>query len=523
MLLTCTSVLAADIWLAGSDPVLRRTSYKDERPTDYMQLFEDNAPWGNAARKVKAFKVYTQFVASATDEQLAKLFADLKKRRIDLAEETMMLPLGPNGCGRGVEGYLDPNGLQTVMERIKRLGGELRYVAMDEPLWFGHVSNQANSCHSPIDAIARDVASRVAVIKKVFPNIEVGDTEPLASPAQPADWLNEISAWIAAYKQAVGAPLSFYDADLTWSANWQPQLVSLAGRLRAAGVAYGVIYDGDSTDSSGTAWVQHAENRFVQVEGNPATVPDRALLQSWTLQPEHMLPETDPGTMTYLVNSYSRHPVTLTLRRENNRLTGTLGGASGAPLAGGKVQVFLVGGNSPHVKSDRTLSEVVPAGAQSAIVALRINSECGCSGAAHVDIGQVSYSDSKSSAVVRQPMLPNPSDNDFVAAPGQAVSRNSAPIPVTPGSPFTFKVSMGATSDSANSGYVALAFMDGAGHELERLRVPFSPATTELGTAVTNASGSFTLPLPTATPSGAGFSALFSGDARTRPATASLQ
>ena len=65
-LFTGSGVPAADIWLAGTDPVFRQTSYKQVQPTDYMQLFEDTAPWGNAARNVRVFKVYTQFVAGAT-------------------------------------------------------------------------------------------------------------------------------------------------------------------------------------------------------------------------------------------------------------------------------------------------------------------------------------------------------------------------------------------------------------------------------------------------------------------------
>src|ERR1700681_462644 len=75
--------LAAEIWLAGTDPVVRRTSYKDEQPTDYMQLFADDAPWRNAAASVKVFKVSTQFVVGATDEHLARMFANLKQRRIE--------------------------------------------------------------------------------------------------------------------------------------------------------------------------------------------------------------------------------------------------------------------------------------------------------------------------------------------------------------------------------------------------------------------------------------------------------
>lgn len=524
MLLTSATVLATDIWLAGTDPVVRRTSYKDERATDYMQLFNDNnAPWQNAAKHVQAFKVSTQFVLQATDDQLAKMFAGLKKRNIAFAEETLMLPLGTNDCGRGVEGYLDPHGMQNVLERIKRLGGDLRYVAMDEPLWFGHVSNHKNSCHSSIEAIARDVATRIAVIKKVFPDVEVGDVEPLATPAEPADWLDEISAWLAAYKEAVGVPLRFFDADVTWSGSWQPQLRSLATRLRAAGVSYGLIYDGDATDSSGIAWVQNAENRFAQVESNPETAPDRAILQSWTLQPEHMLPETQAGTMTYLVNSYSRQRVTLNLRREDRRLSGRLMDSAGKPLAGAKVNVVAVSGDTAGIKSLRTLSGVVPPGAKKAIVALRINSECGCSGVAHVDIGQVIYHDPGSNTTIQRPLLENASDNIFNEMPGQAVSRNSQAFPVTPGGPFTFRASMGATSDSVNSGYLALAFLGAGGQELERLRISFSPATTDLGATATDGSGAFSVPLPATTPPRAAFRAVFSGDATNRPAYASLQ
>jgi hypothetical protein len=363
----------------------------------------------------------------------------------------------------------------------------------------------------------------VAVIKAAFPRVEIGDIEPLAAPQQPGDWLSEISQWIVAYGKAVGTPLHSFDADLTWSGPWQPQLRSLASTLRAAGVSFGVIYDGDSTDSTGVEWVQHAVDRFTQVESNPATTPDRAILQSWTLQPSHMLPETEPGTMTYLVNSYLRRPVALSLRHEERRLFGRLADASGAPVAGAKVALSAANGSSARDKSVRTVAGVVPAAASRAIVAVRINAECGCSGVAQVDIGRVSYRDSKTNVTLLQPLLANPSDNNFVAAAGQAVSRNSQPLAVAAGAPFAFEVSMGATAASTGSGYIAIVFLDASGRELERLRIPFSPASTELGTAVTDASGGFSVPLTGANGGpGTSYHASFSGDTSNRPAAASL-
>src|SRR5277367_5709371 len=116
-LLTCSSALASQLWLSRTGPWIRQTA----TPTDFMQLFLDDSPWSNAAANVKVFKVAAPFAITATDEQLPRMFVSLKKRNIAFSLETQMLPVGPNGCGQGVEGYMDPVGLQKLMERIQRL------------------------------------------------------------------------------------------------------------------------------------------------------------------------------------------------------------------------------------------------------------------------------------------------------------------------------------------------------------------------------------------------------------------
>src|SRR5271155_3508438 len=115
-LLACNSALAAQVWLSRTGPWVRQTA----TPTDFMQMFQDDAPWSNAAANVKVFKVAAPFAITATDEQLTRMFVSLKKRNIAFSLETQMLPVGPNGCGQGVEGYMDPVGLQKLMERIQR-------------------------------------------------------------------------------------------------------------------------------------------------------------------------------------------------------------------------------------------------------------------------------------------------------------------------------------------------------------------------------------------------------------------
>lgn len=62
---------------------------------------------------------------------------------------------GANGCGKGVEGYASPAASEAVARRIKSLGGQLDCVAMDEPVWFGHIVG-----HLSADAAAASTRSR---------------------------------------------------------------------------------------------------------------------------------------------------------------------------------------------------------------------------------------------------------------------------------------------------------------------------------------------------------------------------
>jgi hypothetical protein len=60
----------------------------------------------------------------------------------------------PVDCGGGVEGYFAPDQTAALAAKLKRAGGTLQYIAMDEPLWFGHYYNEKNACHSSIDKSA---------------------------------------------------------------------------------------------------------------------------------------------------------------------------------------------------------------------------------------------------------------------------------------------------------------------------------------------------------------------------------
>ena len=74
------------------------------------------------------------------------------------------------------------------------------------------------------------------------------------------------------------------------------------------------------------------------------------------------------------------------------------------------------------------------------------------------------------------------------------VTPNTEMFPVIAGDPFTAQIALRATGDSANSGYVALIFLDGQ-KEIKRLRFPFTPSLLALSQVTTDAAGQFTLSL----------------------------
>lgn len=335
-----------EIWLGAIDPV----SGANRAPhMDFLDLIRPDAPWQNAASKVKVMKVITQFIGGASDELLTATFADLKRRGIALAVEGLMLS-GDFKCGQGVEGFVAPGQMAALAARIRRLGGNLGYIAMDEPLWYGHHFSGPTACHFSISDLARIVAQNVAGVRKSFPNVQIGDIEPVAAP-EPTDWTEEVMEWARAYGAATGKPLAFFQADVQWREKWEPQLATLHNRLRAAGIQFGIVYNGNPSDTTGVEWTRHAEERFVAVERDPAQIPDQAILQTWDRHPLHMLPETQPGTMTNLVLRYVARETRLNLQQNGASVTGRLTDAAGQPVANAQLELTGIGADQARVST----------------------------------------------------------------------------------------------------------------------------------------------------------------------------
>lgn len=279
---------APEIWLSGVSPGVRQKMFQ-ETDSDYFELFKPDAAWSRSAQHVKVFLINGGLLLRQSDDEVKAVFADLKRRHIALAIEMGLATArqdssGHQACGAGVEGMTTPNATRVIAERIRKNGGELRYIAMDEPLFYGYHFSGTNACHFTMNELAAAIAPNVAVLRELFPSVEIGDVEPIgAANNVPPAWVDEIAQWAQTYQQVVGQKLSFFHADVVWNTPWQQQLGVVKRVAHERGLKFGVIYDGGGTgkQESDELWTQEAVQRFHAIEANPAMIPAHAIFQSW--------------------------------------------------------------------------------------------------------------------------------------------------------------------------------------------------------------------------------------------------
>jgi len=502
------------IWFAPHDPAIRTFRDNISGSVDYMDLFTTNAPWPTALSHVQVFKDYSSvFVAqylpnSLTDAQLIQQIAYLNQHNIALAVEWGPLTIGTDQCGNGVEGFTG-NGALVLANKIKSLGGTLKYIAMDEP--FQHASSACG--WTPLQ-IATNAAANIAAVRTVFPDVIVGDIEVVPDVNTP-DWSNQYAAWMDAWKAATGAPLAFFHADVNWngSSSYLQDVQKLQQAAAQRGVPFGVIYNGWYSDGSDAQWVADAMVHYASIETVGGIRPDHVVFQSWDAYPKHVLPETDPTTFTHLIDTYFRSRSSLTARSVSGSISGRLLDSSGNAAGGLPVTATAQPVMGPGVMSTYTLTGTVPESISQALVQICVN-ECGSTGTNDMTVYSIAYTDASAQSRLdftnglngwgveangaAQVTLASDENGAGMAisasAPTKSTFVNSSIFTVTPGSNFVMAVKARISPSSAGSGIFALIFMN-AGKESSRMALPFAAANITLGTALTASDGSYSIPV----------------------------
>jgi len=276
-----------------------------------MALFKPEAAWKEAASQLQVFKLYGEWVAyDASDAELRQVVQGLQQRQLALAVEAGPLNAS-SSCGQGVESFAGIEEGLRIAQRIKQAGGTLHLIVLDEPYFFGHFYDGPHTCRWTDQYIAQQVGKYIQSMRSVFPDVRVGDTEPLAGSAHAAQY----QAWIVAFQAVNGYNLDFLHLDVDWNrADWPQEVKSIEEFGRVRGVEVGLIYTGNWSDANDEAWLSMAGERVKQYELQTGGKLEHVLFQSWHDKPDRVLPESDPYTFTGFIRNYFQDKSRLGLR-----------------------------------------------------------------------------------------------------------------------------------------------------------------------------------------------------------------
>ncbi len=337
------------VWFAPMPPWQPAAGLPFIGSSDFMNMFPEGAPWTEAAYRVRVLKLYGNWITGnwgpqPTDSDLRRLVAALDRLGVAIAVEERATVCGLGG----VEGFSGPIEALGIIQRIQAAGATVRYVALDEPFFYGHLYAAPDACRRPVETIVREVAAFVQAIRDVYPDIVIGDIEPLAARFA----INDYAKWLDTYHSVAGSDFAFFHVDMEWSrpGNWwhdveaARQLETLA---RERGIDFGIIYDGDHSDTSDKEWLSHAEDRMARYEAQAGGRPDHVIFQSWHAHPNRLLPETDLYTFTHLINRYFRSRTVLSLTappfstNHPKEVTGILMDSMGSPIGSASISLFV--------------------------------------------------------------------------------------------------------------------------------------------------------------------------------------
>ncbi len=507
---------------------------------DYLDLFAPGAPWTTASSRIRVFKMYTQmlsptFPGSFSDDTLRQIFSYLNNHHIALAVE--FPPLTPTAaCGMGVEGFAGELAL-PVATRIRQLGGNLKYVAFDEPFYHGsELYSGPNACRWTPQQIAVNALQSAVRIRTVFPDAIVGDIEPVPAGQ---NWLNMYTAGIDAWREAAGAPFAFFHFDVNWQVDWKPSVESLRQMLQQRGIAFGIIYNGWITDLSDAQWMNDAENHYVEWEAQGGTIPSHVIFQSWYAYPQRVLPEFDPTAFTYLIDSYFRDRTKLSLNVSPSEVAGRLVDSQGAPIASAPITLTAQAITGSGTVANYVLSGTVPPSITKAVIQICVNA-CGDVGATDINIynfqyasagGQTSLNfanglagwgvDGSGTAVVQPGSDANGKSIHITATAAQQTFVNSRPLIVAPGAGYNLTITARVPPSSIGSGEFALVFLDANETEVSRVAFDFAPPTLTLGSEKTAGDGTYNIAFTPLNQAGYRLQAGFTGTNSLWPAFAS--
>ena len=241
-----------------------------------------------------------------TDDELKAWFARMNEWGLKFAMEVGAIKPW------GLTGEKTFAAEKPLWERVERLGGRIYAIAMDEPLLCCR-----EHIHKPDDYAVQETASYIALVRKHYPQILVGDIETYPSiPVADHIW------WIEALNKRLAElgvrGLDFYRLDVNWAnfivqnhGSW-PEVKKLERYCRSRKLPFSMIYWASgqpllkqmalADESTWYVSIIHQGHAYAMAEGTP----DQYVIESWIDAPPRCLPEADEWTFTRSVRDFVR-------------------------------------------------------------------------------------------------------------------------------------------------------------------------------------------------------------------------
>lgn len=284
---------AREIWFAPPDNLPRQVKAV---AADFPALFTEPPPWNT---RIDVFQLTPYYAARANDGDLRHIAAFLTKPRITLAVAVQSMQI-TDECGMG-EGRVRPRVNGAILRRLHRLGLDVKYVSLDEPLTFAHYQTRIpNPCRFPIAEVARRVAAAIREIREFYPNAKIIDYE-YPSLVPPAQWLADLPVWLRAFREQAGVPIDAFVFDLNWREPWIDWVRPSVDLLKRAGARTGVFLTIAGPGTSDQLAVQSLEDNIRAVEAAKLGF-DIEIISCWTRFPSRLTPSSDPLTLTSVLD-----------------------------------------------------------------------------------------------------------------------------------------------------------------------------------------------------------------------------
>jgi len=274
----------------------------------FRELFERPEDWKETRGLVNVlFTSDLSFKRDGySDEELTRWFAQARDWKLKLAMEVGAI----KGWGRtGAECFTRE---QDTWQRLQKLGADFYAIAMDEPL----VCTR-EQIHESDEYAVEETANYVALVRKNYPNMLVGDIE-----AYPSSSVDEHEHWIEALNKRLAEKgvrgLDFYRLDVDWlrfeaqgKGSWK-DLRGLERWCRQKKLPFQLIYwasgypalnrHGLADDSTWYVAIMQQGYDYAVEDGRP----DVFVVQSWIEAPSRCLPDSEEWTFTRSVRDFAR-------------------------------------------------------------------------------------------------------------------------------------------------------------------------------------------------------------------------